>query len=172
METIVAKLKYMRISHRKSRLAANTLKGLSAQEAEAQLFVMPHRSRDYLLRLLRSAIANAKHNNKIEVERLFIKEIRVDGGPMTKRWTPRARGSASKIEKKTSHVTIVLGVRDEPVAKKYNIVPAKKKEVEKPKKKKTTEDAKKHVATDSATNTEKPKEKRSSGPKIFSRKAI
>ncbi len=171
MQTVSAQLKYLRGSHRKVRLFASVIKGLSANEAEAQLLISASRSRDALIRLLRSAVANATHNAKLDPKTLFVKEVRVDGGPMQKRWTPRARGSASKIEKKTSHVTIVLGVR-ESKPMKYTIVPAKKTEA-KEAKKKTTEDAKVKHAHEEKAGAEKPKEKRSgAGPKMFQRKSI
>ena len=171
METIVAKLKYMRMSPRKVRIYANIIKGLQVNEAEGQLLLSPHRTRDYLLRLLRSAIANATHNHKLNADTLYVKNIIVDNGPMTKRCTPRARGSASQIEKKTSHITIELGVR-EPRAKRFTIIAKKKKKEEKPKKAKTPAKEAKHAHEDKGVSVEKPKEKRSSGPKIFSRKAI
>ena len=157
------------MSSRKVRLAANVLKNMSVNDAEAQLLVTGNRSRDSLLRLLRSAVANATHNAKLDATTLYIKEIRVDGGPMTKRWTPRARGSASKIEKKTSHITIVLGVR-EPKVKRYNIVPAKKAEAAKPAKK--SAETKVKQRQDEKSGAEKPKEAPRTAPKIFSRKAI
>lgn len=169
MQTVSAKLKYMHMSSRKVRLAANVIKGMQVNDAEAQLLVTAGRSRDSILRLLRSAIANATHNLKLDPTTLFIKEIRVDGGPMTKKWTPRARGSASKIEKKTSHITIVLGVR-EPRVKRFNIVPVKKTEAAKPAKK-SSETKAKH-AHDDKSGAEKPKEAPRTAPKIFSRKAI
>lgn len=171
MHTVSATLKYMRMSSRKVRLAANVIKGMSANEAEAQLFVSAGRTRDPLMRLLRSAVANAVHNEKLDPDTLYIKEIRVDGGPMTKRWTPRARGSASKIEKKTSHITIVLGTREQK-AKRFTIVPAKKVEKAKTSKKKGEEAKVKHAHEDKQANVEKPKEAPRSAPKIFSRKAI
>ncbi|MCX6788564.1 MAG: 50S ribosomal protein L22 [bacterium] len=170
METIVAKLKFMKMSPRKVRIYANIIKGLSVNEAEGQLLLSPHRTRDYLLRLLRSAIANATHNKKLDIDTLYVSNVIVDNGPMTKRWTPRARGSASQIQKKTSHITIELGVR-EAKAKRFTII-AKKKKEEKPKKKKTTSKDSKHTHEDKTVSVEKPKEKRSGGPKIFSRKAI
>ncbi len=169
MQTVSATLKYMRMSSRKVRLAANVIKNMSVNDAEAQLVISAGRTRDPLLRLLRSAAANATHNAKLDANTLYVKEIRVDGGPMTKKWTPRARGSASKIEKKTSHITIVLGVR-EPKVKRYNIVPAKKTEAEKSGKK-SAETKVKHTHEEKS-GAEKPKEAPRTAPKIFSRKAI
>ena len=105
---IKATAKHVRIAPRKVRLIAGLIRGLSVQEAEAELFLSPKRPAVHVLKLLRSAIANAKEA-KQDIEKLFIKEIRVDGGPSLKRWRPRARGSAGKILKRTSHISIVLG---------------------------------------------------------------
>lgn len=124
MQTQTAKLSYLRIAPRKTRSVADLIRGLSANEAEAQLMIQRRRPAKALLKLLRSAVANAK-NNKLNAEHLFIKEIRVDGGPMIKRHLPRARGSASPIQKKMSHVTITLGV-NEKLKSKYTIVVPKK----------------------------------------------
>ncbi|MEK7612332.1 MAG: 50S ribosomal protein L22 [Patescibacteria group bacterium] len=108
MKQQVAKLNYLHIAPRKVRLVANTLKGLSAQEAEAQLLLRPQRSSKPLLKLLRSAIANAKQNHKLDPDKLIVGRIFVDQGPMLKRFLPRAMGRATPIQKKMSHVTIVL----------------------------------------------------------------
>ncbi|MFA6365103.1 MAG: 50S ribosomal protein L22 [Candidatus Paceibacterota bacterium] len=125
---IVAKLNYLRLSQRKVRLSSNIIKGLSVNEAEGQLILSPRRSRDYLLRLLRSAVANAKNNNKIDVEKLYVKDVRVDKGPSQKRFVPRARGSMSQIEKKTCHITLVLGIREDAKKSRFTIIAKKKKE--------------------------------------------
>jgi large subunit ribosomal protein L22 len=124
MEQQTAKLSYLRIAPRKTRSVADLIRGLHVNDAEAQLMVQSRRPAKALLKLLRSAVANAK-NNKLEVDHLFVKEIRVDGGPMLKRFLPRARGSASPIQKKMSHVTLTLGVNKK-LSPKYKIVVAKK----------------------------------------------
>ncbi len=178
---IVAKLKYMRISPRKARLSANILKKLSVNEAEGQLLLSPHRTKDYFLRLLRSAVANAKNNHKIDAGRLFVKDIRVDKGPVSKRWTPRARGSASKIEKKTSHITIVLGVVEEAKKMRFTIVEKKRKDTTKGKKAEhgskeapaSPKSPKGHVpSTDAKKSIGEKKEVKRGTPSIFHRKAI
>jgi len=110
--TTKAKLKYLRISPRKTRLIADMVRGLPVREAEAQLHISAKRASVPILKLLKSAVANASHNNKIEEAQLFIKEIGVDQGPTLKRWIPRARGASSRIEKKTSHVTLTLGTKE------------------------------------------------------------
>lgn len=119
-----AKLNYLRIAPRKTRSVADLVRGMHVNDAEAQLLVQRRRPAKALLKLLRSAVANAK-NNKLNADHLFIAEIRVDGGPMIKRYLPRARGSASPIQKKMSNVTIVLRV-NEKLKPKYKIVAPKK----------------------------------------------
>ncbi len=124
MKQQTAKLRYLRIAPRKTRSVADLIRGLRVDEAEAQLMVQRRRPAKALLKLLRSAVANAK-NNKLNPDHLFVSEIRVDGGPMLKRYLPRARGSASPIQKKMSHISITLGVNEnlKPI---YRIVVPKK----------------------------------------------
>jgi large subunit ribosomal protein L22 len=110
---------------RKVRSVGDLVKGLPVDQAEAQLLTQRRRPSKPLLKLLRSAVANAKNNQKANVEHLFIANIRVDGGPMLKRMLPRARGSASPIQKKMSHVTLTLGT-NEALSSKYKIVVPKK----------------------------------------------
>ena len=107
MKQQTAKLKYLRMAPRKVRLMANLLKGMSANEAEAQLLTNSKRASEPILLLLRSAVSNAK-NKQMDPEKLFIREIRVDGGPMLKRWLPKAQGRATPIQKKSSHISIIL----------------------------------------------------------------
>lgn len=109
--TARAQLKYLRIAPRKVRFVASSVSGMSVNEAEAQLLMQPRRSSGPLLKLLRSAVANAKAV-KLNPEKLYIKTFTVDNGPFLKRFMPRARGSASEIQKKMSHVTIVLAEKE------------------------------------------------------------
>lgn len=106
-QTASAILRYLRISSRKVRLVANVIKKLPAKEAEAQLMLNPRRPSDAILKLLRSAIANAKAK-KMDEAKLFISDIRVNQGPILKRWIPRAQGRATPIHKNTSHLEIIL----------------------------------------------------------------
>lgn len=129
-----AQLRYLHVAPRKTRAVADVIRGLPAIEAEAQLLLMPRRAATPLLKLLRSAMANAKQIMKKDADALFIKEIRVDQGPKSKRWMPRARGAMSAIERKTSHVSLVLGVMSVPKASRFVIrKPVEKKEAEKKK---------------------------------------
>lgn len=105
---VKAILKYIRISPRKVRLTAGLIKKMTAQEALAQLNFLPGKSAKPISKLLKSAIANAKHNFKLDPENLYVSGIKVDQGPSLKRSMPRARGSASPILKRSSHVTLIL----------------------------------------------------------------
>ena len=121
----VAKISFLRMAPRKVRSVGDLIKGLPVNEAEAQLLVQTRRPAKVLLKLLRSAVANAKNNKVADAQHLFVSSVRVDGGPMLKRMLPRARGSASPIQKKMSHVTLVLGV-NEKLKSRFTIVPPKK----------------------------------------------
>lgn len=172
METnVTAQLRYIRIAPRKTRLVADTIRNVSANEAEARLITTPNRAAPALLKLLRSAIANAKNNSKLDTEKLYVKEIRVDQGPKLRRWMPRARGGSSRIEKKTSHITIVLGMREAKIPQRFVI--AKKEEKKKPEhKKKTEKDLQKHEEQEAKGGAEAQKSKKGIIPKIFRRKAV
>lgn len=111
---------------RKVRAIAGIVRGLSVNEAEAQLVLQPRRAAQPLLKLLRSAVAGAKHRNMANVEDFIVEKITVDGAPMLKRSLPRARGSASPIQKKMSHVTLVLGEPKKESKRRFTIVVEKK----------------------------------------------
>jgi|SRR3989344_8654993 len=108
MNEVKAKLKYLRISPRKTRIAADLVRNKKLKEAERILAFTYKRAAEPVLKLLKSAAANAKNNFNLDEENLYVKEIRVDEGPTLKRLMPRARGRASRINKRTSHVTIIL----------------------------------------------------------------
>lgn len=99
--------RFIRISPRKTRLAADLLRGLSVEKAQAQLRFLRRASSPILLKLLNSAAANAKQK-KMDEKKLYIKSIFVDGGPVLKRWQPKAFGRATPIRKHSSHITIIL----------------------------------------------------------------
>ncbi len=122
-----AKLSFLRMAPRKVRSVGDLIKGLPVNEAEAQLLAQTRRPSKALLKLLRSAVANAKNNKQADLQHLFVESIRVDGGPMLKRMLPRARGSASPIQKKMSHVTLVLGVNENLKSRFKIVVPKKAK---------------------------------------------
>ena len=110
MTEIKAQLNYHRISPRKIRTVAGLISGKKVSEALAQLNFLSKKSSLPLAKLLKSAISNAKNNFKIEDgDKLMIKSITVNSGPVLKRYVPRSRGMANMIKKRTSHVTVVLG---------------------------------------------------------------
>lgn len=100
--------KYMRISPRKVRIVAKNIKGLTVEKALAQLRYTPKKAAVILLKVLNSALANAEQKSEIDVDTLYVKNVFVDEGPTAKRWRPRAMGRATRIRKRTSHVTIIL----------------------------------------------------------------
>ncbi len=104
----ITKLNYLKIAPRKVRLIAGLIKNLSVNDAIAQLLVERRRAARAILKLLHSGVANAKNNKHLNPDKLVIKEIRVDQGPMLKRYLPRARGMATPIQKKMSHITLIL----------------------------------------------------------------
>ena len=153
-----AKLNYLKISPRKVRLIADAIKGLPVQEAEAQLLMRPQRSAPALLKLLRSAVANAKSLD-MKVDSLYVSSIRVDKGPMLKRMLPRAMGRATLLQKKMSHVILVLDEKETPNKERFNIVkPVKEKKDEKQPAKKTK--AAKEVKEDQVTKERPRSEKK------------
>lgn len=107
METI-ARLNNLRVSPRKVRLLADLVKGMKANEAALQLeFSRKHAARP-VLKLLRSAMANASHNHKLDVNTLVVANMTVDSGETLHRWMPRAMGRATPIRKRSSKITLTL----------------------------------------------------------------
>ncbi len=109
---IKAELNYLRVSPRKVRLVADLIKGMEVKQAENHLKFLPQRVSGHLLKLLHSAISNAKNNFKIDKDSLYIKEIRVSDGTPFKRWRPVSRGRAFPIMKRTSHINLILGLKE------------------------------------------------------------
>lgn len=105
---IKAQLSYLRISPRKVRRVVNTIRGRKVEEALDILKFTSMASAIDLSKLLRSAVANADRKGGVDLDNLYLKSIWVTGGPIIKRYLARARGSASRINKRTSHVTVVL----------------------------------------------------------------
>lgn len=109
-EELVAKatVKYERISSRKVAVVADLIRGKKVDEAMAILKFTPKAGAEVLVKLLKSAIANAENNNAMDHSKLYIAEIYSNQGPTLKRIRPAAKGSAVRIRKRTSHTTIVL----------------------------------------------------------------
>ncbi len=107
-----AQARYVRSSARKARLVCDNIRGKSVQEARAILALTPRAvARDWS-KLLESAVANAEHNHELVGEDLYVKAVHADEGPTIKRFRPRAMGRATKIRKRTSHLTILLTPKD------------------------------------------------------------
>ena len=107
-----ATLKYARISSRKVKIVADLIKGKNIDEAIAILKYTPKASSEILEKLLKSAIANAENNHNMTHEKLYVADVYANQGPTLKRIRPAAKGSAVRIRKRTSHITIVLKERD------------------------------------------------------------
>jgi len=103
-----ARLRFVRIAPRKARLVADLIRGKGSEEALNALTFTKKAAAKILIKLLKSAIANATQKKTIDIDRLYIKKIAVDEGPTMKRYQPRALGRATMIRKRTSHITIVL----------------------------------------------------------------
>jgi len=101
-----AVLKFVRLSPLKGRLVADMVRGKKVDEALNILKFSNQRAAGLIKKVLESAIANAENNDGADVDELRISEILVDGGPVMKRISPRAKGRADRISKPTSHVTI------------------------------------------------------------------
>lgn len=122
-----AHLRYLSIAPRKVRLIADTLKKLTVSEAQAQLILRPHRTAEPLLKLLNSAISNAK-NNGMNTEKLVVSKIWVDGAPVLQRSLPRSQGRATPILKRMSHITIILAESEKAKPSRFVIIPTEKKD--------------------------------------------
>lgn len=103
----------VRIAPRKARLVIDLIRGKQVGEAISILKFTPRAGSPIIEKVLMSAIANAEHNYDLNLENLYVSEAYVNEGPTMKRYRPRARGSASPINKRTSHITIVVSEKEE-----------------------------------------------------------
>ena len=108
MAVATAKATYIRIAPRKVQIVLDLIRNQPADKAMAILKYTPKAACEPLMKLLKSAIANAENNNNMDVSKLYVAECRVSQGPTLKRIRPRAQGRAFRINKKTSHITLVL----------------------------------------------------------------
>ena len=106
-----AKVSYARVSVTKACFVLDAIRGKDVQTALAILAYNPRYASSVIEKLLKSAIANAENNNGMKMEDLYIAECYANKGPTMKRIQPRAQGRAYRIEKRTSHITIVLDER-------------------------------------------------------------
>jgi large subunit ribosomal protein L22 len=108
-----AQAKHVRQSPYKVRRVLDLVRGLPVDEARVVLEFTDRRAAGTIIKVLDSAVANAEHNFALDAEELFVSEAYADEGPTLKRWRPRARGRATKIRKRTSHITIVVAETEE-----------------------------------------------------------
>ena len=102
------KLKFVRVAPRKAMLVADLIRGKGSEEALNILTFTKKAAARIVIKLLKSAVANATQKKNVDVDRLYVKKITVDQGPTMKRYQPRALGRATTIRKRTSHINIVL----------------------------------------------------------------
>lgn len=108
-----AEAKHIRQSPYKVRRVLDLVRGLPVEEARHVLAFTDRRAADPVTKVLNSAVANAEHNFALDSDELIVAEAFADEGPTLKRWRPRARGRATRIRKRTCHITIVVSGEDE-----------------------------------------------------------
>ncbi len=163
---VISKLKYLRIAPRKVRLVADLIRRKKAEEAQTILDFTTKGAAKPLGKLLKTAIADASHNFQLNSSNLYISKITVDEGPKYKRWKARSRGIAAPIQKKTSHITLVLSEIASGGKKVKKIKKVKKEEPKKEEPKKEIERPKFRPQQES----EKPTPKGAKGLKRFFRR--
>ncbi len=105
---IKAVARFVRVSPQKVRLVMAQVRGEKVEVALGLLAFAPQKGAKILKKLVNSAVANAQENTDMDVDNLYISKIFADEGPTQKRWRPRALGRATKILKRTSHLTVIL----------------------------------------------------------------
>lgn len=152
---IVAVQKTTRQTPRKVRLVANAVRKLPLEQAIRQLSVMEKRASLVVSKVLRQALANAKHNHRLELADLQLKNIIVETGPVYKRWQAASRGRAHSITKRTSHVRVILETKNDKKMKKAEAAKpeskVEKKKTESTVKKETKKETKKVTASKRAS---------------------
>ncbi len=103
-----AYLRHARITPRKVKIVCDLIRGKNAGTAAAILLNTPKAASELLIKLLKSAVANAENNHQMNTDKLYVSEVFVSPGPVMKRIMPRAQGRAFRILKRTSHITMVL----------------------------------------------------------------
>ena len=108
----VAHLKYARISPRKVKIVCDLIRGKDTMAATAILMHTPKAASELLLKLLKSACANAENNHEMDPDNLYVSEIFASPGPILKRGQPRAHGRMYRINKRTSHITLAVAEKE------------------------------------------------------------
>jgi large subunit ribosomal protein L22 len=107
-----AKARYVRVAPRKARLVADQVRGMPVPEAQTLLRFSTRGAARDIVKVIDSAAANAENNHELIADELRVAEINVDEGPTLKRWRARARGRATRIDRKTCHVSVALTPTD------------------------------------------------------------
>lgn len=110
---VKAVARFVRVSPRKARVVVDQVRGKSVEQAREILAFTNRAVAEDVEKVLNSAVANAEHNNHLRADNLVVKAAYVDEGPTLKRIRPRAKGSAARIRKRTSHITIIVAPREE-----------------------------------------------------------
>lgn len=108
---VKAKLSFARVGAQKARLVADMIRGKDVSEAVKTLTFLNKKTAGLMKKLVESAVANAEDKKTIDVDRLFVKTVTVDEGPVLKRFRPRAQGRATGVRKRMSHINVVLDER-------------------------------------------------------------
>jgi len=103
-----ARARFVRVTPRKARRVVDLILGLPADQAQATLAFAPQSASDPIGKVLASAIANAGHNSHLDASSLVVSRAWVDEGPTLKRFRPRAQGRGYRINKRTSHITVIV----------------------------------------------------------------
>ena len=111
-----AQARYVRVTPRKARRVVDLIRGLPAGQAQAVLAFAPQAASDPVGKVLASAIANAETTGRLDRETLVVSRAWVDEGPTLKRFRPRAQGRAYRINKRTSHITVIITEKEAPAA--------------------------------------------------------
>ena len=107
-----AHMKYARISPRKVKIVCDIIRGKDTKTAKAILAQTPKAAAELMLKLLNSAVANAENNHDMDPDNLYVSQTYANPGPILKRIRPQARGRAFRINKRTSHITIVVAEKE------------------------------------------------------------
>lgn len=107
-----AEMRYVHISPRKVGIVCDLIRGKDIPTAQAILMNTPKAASEYILKVLNSAVANAENNHELDREKLYVAETYANAGPILKRGMPRAQGRMYRINKRTSHITVVVAERD------------------------------------------------------------
>ena len=107
-----AEHKFARISPRKVKIVCDLIRGKDVKTAEALMMQTPKAGSELLIKVLKSAVANAENNHNMDPDKLYVKETYANGGPILKRGMPRAQGRMYRINKRTSHITVVVAEKE------------------------------------------------------------